>query len=93
MNEIKIFNNPEFGQIRTTTDEQGEPLFCLADVCGVLGLRVAAVAQRLKNDNLQNEKGRRWLHSLDLANYPTPKQRNDNEEFCDYDETGERNIY
>lgn len=39
------------------------------------------------------EKGRRWLHSLDLANYPTPKQRNDNEEFCDYDETGERNIY
>lgn len=42
MNEIKIFNNPEFGQIRTTTDEQGEPLFCLADVCGVLGLRVAA---------------------------------------------------
>lgn len=43
MNEIKIFNNPEFGQIRTTTDEQGEPLFCLADVCGVLGLRVAAI--------------------------------------------------
>lgn len=63
MNEIKIFNNPEFGQIRTTTDEQGEPLFCLADVCGVLGLRVAAVAQRLKNDNLQNEKGV-------ISNYP-----------------------
>lgn len=38
MNEIKIFNNPEFGQIRTTTDEQGEPLFCLKDVCDVLGL-------------------------------------------------------
>lgn len=38
-------------------------------------------------------KGRRWLHSLDLANYPTLKQRKNNEEFCDYDETGERNIY
>lgn len=281
MNEIEIFNNPEFGQIRTTTDEQGEPLFCLKDVCDVLGLQARDVAQRLRRNNLPNEgdvvsnniitdslgreqsalfvtedglydaifdsrkpfarqfrkwvtaevlpairkqggymtvkngdtekdilakayiiatgtierlkerdalqteelrrqapkveyydnvlqsgqtytttqiakemgytsakafnkvlnahriiykqsdmwllyseycgkdytktrtttfikgngevsssmitvwteKGRRWLHSLDLANYPTPKQRNNNEEFCDYGETGERNIY
>lgn len=55
MNEIKIFNNPEFGQIRTTTDEQGEPLFCLKDVCDVLGLQARDVAQRLRRNNLPNE--------------------------------------
>lgn len=54
MNEIKIFNNPEFGQIRTTTDEQGEPLFCLKDVCDVLGLQARDVAQRLRRNNLPN---------------------------------------
>lgn len=36
MNEIKIFENPAFGQIRTlgTVDE---PLFCASDVCNALG--------------------------------------------------------
>ena len=38
-NEIKIFESPEFGRIRTVSDERGEPWFCLADVCKVLGLK------------------------------------------------------
>jgi anti-repressor protein len=35
MNEIKIFNNPQFGDVRTagTADD---PLFCLSDLCRVL---------------------------------------------------------
>lgn len=33
------------------------------------------------------------MKKIIMTNYPTPKQRNDKEEFCDYDETGERNIY
>lgn len=44
---IKIFENPEFGRIRTMTDDQGEPWFCLADVCKGLGLRQGDVTQRL----------------------------------------------
>lgn len=34
-NEIKIFNNQEFGQVRTSV-VNGEPFFCLSDVCRVL---------------------------------------------------------
>ena len=37
MNNIKIFENQEFGAIRTMSDEQGEPLFCGKDVARVLG--------------------------------------------------------
>ena len=42
-----MFENPEFGKIRTLTDENGEPLFCAKDVCDVLGYKRArcAVAQ------------------------------------------------
>ena len=35
--QVMIFENPEFGKIRTVTDENGEPLFCGKDVCEVLG--------------------------------------------------------
>lgn len=35
MNELKVFDSPEFGQVRTTV-VSGEPFFCLADVCRVL---------------------------------------------------------
>ena len=30
---IKIFENVQFGQIRTSVTESGEPLFCLVDLC------------------------------------------------------------
>ena len=46
-NEIRIFESPEFGQIRTVKDEKGEPWFCLRDVCKVLGLKQGDVCQRL----------------------------------------------
>ena len=37
MYEIKIFENPDFGQVRTTTGENGAPFFCTVDVCRALG--------------------------------------------------------
>ena len=37
MTNITIFQNPEFGNIRTMRDEKGEPLFCAKDVCDALG--------------------------------------------------------
>ena len=36
MNEIQIFQNVEFGAIRTMSNEQGEPMFCAKDVCDAL---------------------------------------------------------
>ena len=46
-----VFENPEFGKIRTLTGENGEPLFCAKDVCNILGYKRAndAVSQ-LVND-------------------------------------------
>ena len=37
MNNIQIFENQEFGAIRTMSDEKGNPLFCGKDVCDALG--------------------------------------------------------
>ena len=48
MNQIKIFESPEFGRIRTVSNEKGEPWFCLADVCKVLGLKQSHVRERLE---------------------------------------------
>lgn len=48
--EILIFTNPDFGQIRTATDETGEPLFCLNDVCRALELEGKQVNRRLSDE-------------------------------------------
>ena len=39
-----VFESPEFGKIRTLTDEDGEPLFCAKDICDVLGYKRARCA-------------------------------------------------
>ena len=44
MNEIQIFQNVEFGAIRTMSDEQGNPLFCGKDVAEALGYKLARKA-------------------------------------------------
>lgn len=36
-NQIQIFNNPQFGEIRTTLNENKEPIFCAKDVATALG--------------------------------------------------------
>lgn len=51
-NEIQIFRNPQFGEIRTVIGCNGEPMFCLADLCKTLGLRVQGVTPRLKEDGV-----------------------------------------
>lgn len=38
MSEVAIFSNPEFGEVRTVTDN-GKVLFCGADVAGALGYK------------------------------------------------------
>lgn len=46
MEAIKIFENDRFGEVRVAGTSEN-PLFCLADVCKILGLRVDAVQSRL----------------------------------------------
>lgn len=55
MNDIQIFKNERFGEIRVTTDTQGEPMFCLADVCKALEIsNVGNVKQRLSEKGVRN---------------------------------------
>lgn len=50
MNEIKVFNSVEFGEIRTAV-VNNEPMFCLIDICKALGIKnVTDVAKRLDED-------------------------------------------
>ena len=54
MNELQIFNSPEFGDIRTATLEN-EPMFCLSDVCRALSLsNVTEVKKRLSEKGLSS---------------------------------------
>lgn len=58
---IKIFENAQFGQIRTSVAESGEPLFCLADVCKALDL----------NGGARNVKSRLNQRGVVSINTPT----------------------
>ena len=52
MNELQIFNNEEFGSVRTITKDN-EPMFCLVDVCKALEIKNATdVAKRLDEDEV-----------------------------------------
>lgn len=52
MNELQIFDNAEFGQVRTIAKDN-EPMFCLSDVCKALEIKNATdVAKRLDADEL-----------------------------------------
>ena len=78
MNELKIFENENFGQIRTIVDENKDPWFVAIDICNVLDLKNPTVAVgRLDEDertklnlgrqgmtNMVNEYG---LYNLILA--------------------------
>lgn len=52
LNQLEIFKNREFGEIRTVVID-GEPMFCLIDICKALGMsNPTMVAQRLDEDEL-----------------------------------------
>ena len=52
MNELQIFNNEEFGQIRTVTINN-EPWFCMLDICKALDIgNVSQAKTRLNNDGI-----------------------------------------
>ena len=70
MSEIKIFENSQFGKIRTAGTSE-EPLFCLADVCKALNLDSSQVMKRLNDgvvyihptiDNLGRERNANFVN-------------------------------
>ncbi len=54
MNNIRIFQNDQFGQVRIAMNENGESLFCLADVCKSVELtNPSSVKSRLDEEDVQ----------------------------------------
>jgi prophage antirepressor-like protein len=52
MNDLQIFENSEFGEIRTITKDN-EPMFCLMDICKALDMKnPTMVASRLEDDEV-----------------------------------------
>lgn len=53
MNEMIVFKSEEFGEIRTSKTKDGEPLFCLSDICKALGLvNASSVKKGLQSGGL-----------------------------------------
>lgn len=54
MADIQIFNNEQFGEIRTVVNESGEPMFCASDVAKALGYSNGrdAVAKHVSEDDV-----------------------------------------
>lgn len=74
MNDITIFNHPG-NNIRVMTDEQGEPLFVLKDICDALDLgNTSMVADRLSDDLCQT--------------YPVPDRRGQVQQTWTVNEAG-----
>ena len=73
MNDLKIFSNEDFGEVRTVLVDN-EPMFCLADVCKALEIsNPSKVAQRLDEDERTKlELGRagdtNFVADVDLQN-------------------------
>ena len=91
MNEMMIFNNPEFGEMRTI-EKDGQPWFVAADVCKALKLGdTGKAAGRLEDDELTrikigsgaqnremiiiNEPGLYYLIRRQGTDYNMPTQR------------------
>ena len=74
MNELMIFNNPEFGEIRTI-EEEGKVLFCGSDVAKALGYKnpTKAIADHCKgtverrtNDSLGRQQNMKFIPEGDI---------------------------
>lgn len=68
MNDITIFENEQFGKIRTAGTADN-PLFCLADVCRVLDLQPSRVKDRLDDGVISSNPILDSLGRQQLANF------------------------
>ena len=68
MNEIKVFDNPQFGKVRTAGTSEN-PLFCLPDVCKALGLNASHVRERLEDGVVSTDTITDNLGRTQVANF------------------------
>ncbi len=69
LNNIQIFNNKEFGDIRAFQND-GQPWFCLTDVCKILDIKnVSDCKTRLNKDGVVNTDTIDNLGRTQLANF------------------------
>ena len=68
MNEIKVFDNPQFGKVRTAGTSEN-PLFCLPDVCKALGLNASHVRERLEDGVVSTDTITDNLGRAQVANF------------------------
>lgn len=94
MKAIKIFENAQFGQIRISVAENGEPLFCLADVCRALGLEQShRVKPRLQQngvttitviDSMNREQKANFITEPNLYKCIFQSRKKEAEQFQDW---------
>lgn len=94
MKAIKIFQNAQFGQIRISVAENGEPLFCLADVCRALGLEQShRVKPRLQQngvttitviDSMNREQKANFITEPNLYKCIFQSRKKEAEQFQDW---------
>lgn len=89
MNELMIFNNPRFGEIRTITDD-GKTLFCAKDVASALGYKdttnaikqhCRGVAKRHLTDKLGREQEMNFIPEGDIYRLAAKSELPGAEEF------------
>ena len=89
MNELMIFNNPEFGDIRTI-EEDGKVLFCGSDVARALGYKnpTKAIADHCKgtverrtNDSLGRQQMMKFIPEGDIYRLAAKSELPDAERF------------
>lgn len=93
MNELKIFNNERFGEVRTSIMND-EPYFMLADVCRVLEIvSPTRTKERLnKNgvhtmkviDNLNREQQATFINESNLYKLAFTSRKKEAEEFTEW---------
>lgn len=72
MNELQLFNSPEFGEIRAVLGENNEPLFCALDVAKALGYKnpAKAVIQHCKGVTVLETPTQGGLQSIKFITEP-----------------------
>lgn len=91
MNDLQIFNNEQFGKIRAV-EIDGEPWFCLADICKPLGLRATVCKNRLKLEGVttidtptkSGTQGMLWVNEGNLYRAIFQSKKPEAEAFTDW---------
>lgn len=91
MNELMVFQNPEFGELRTA-ERNGETWFCLADICRPLGIRASDCRGRLKPEGVdtigtltnKGEQGMLFVNEGNLYRAIFQSRKPEAERFTDW---------